>query len=111
MRQQLPAGPGAEGAGRLSRFRRFVTSTWRGRVLGGALAVWLANGLLALFGLGLFEPVVVIARVVLVVALGFMLLRGLRWLSDRLLWRIRTKLILSYLFVALVPLVLLASSS
>ena len=108
MRHQLPAGPGAEGAGRLSRFRRFVTSTWRGRVLGGALAVWLANGLLALLGLGLFEPAVVIARVVLVVALGIMLLRGLRWLSDRLLWRIRTKLILSYLFVALVPLVLLA---
>ena len=108
MRLQLPAGPGAESAGRLSRIRRFVTATWGGRVLGVALAVWLANLLLGLFGRGVFEPVVIVARVVLVVALGFMLLRGLGWLSDRLLWRIRTKLILSYLFVALVPLVLLA---
>jgi serine phosphatase RsbU (regulator of sigma subunit) len=108
MRLQLPAGPGAESAGRLSRIRRFVTATWGGRVLGVALAVWLANVLLGLFGRGVFEPVVIVARVVLVVALGFMLLRGLGWLSDRLLWRIRTKLILSYLFVALVPLVLLA---
>ena len=108
MRLQLPAGPGAEDAGRLSRIRRFVTSTWRGRVFGGALAVWLANALLAPFGWGLPDPLVVIARVVLVVALAWLLLRGLGWLSDRLLWRIRTKLILSYLFVALVPLVLLA---
>ena len=31
----------------------------------------------------------------------------MRWLFDRFLWRIRTKLILSYLFIALVPVVLL----
>ena len=37
--------------------------------------------------------------------------RALRWLSDRLLWRIRTKLILSYLFIALVPVLLMTAFS
>jgi serine phosphatase RsbU (regulator of sigma subunit) len=90
------------------RARRFVLSTWRGRVLGAAAVVWLADRLLGLGGWHLPAIFAVPADVVLLVALAWLVLRGLGWLSDRLLWRIRTKLILSYLFVALVPLVLLA---
>ncbi|MFN8092020.1 MAG: hypothetical protein U0599_07345, partial [Vicinamibacteria bacterium] len=104
MRPQLPAGRG--GGGRLSRLGSFFVGAWRGRVIGAALAAWVLNLLLSAAGWGLPAPVLVAARIVLALAVGWLLLRGLGWLSDRLLWRIRTKLILSYLFVALVPLVL-----
>ena len=106
MRPQLPAGRG--GGGRLSRLGSFFVGAWRGRVIGAALAAWVLNLLLSAAGWGLPAPVLVAARIVLALAVGWLLLRGLGWLSDRLLWRIRTKLILSYLFVALVPLVLAA---
>jgi phosphoserine phosphatase RsbU/P len=106
MRPQLPPGPGGEG--RLSRLRSFVATTWRGRVFAAAAVVWLADLGLGALGFRLPGAIVVLAKLVLVLAAGWLLLRGLGWLSDRLLWRIRTKLILSYLFVALVPLVLVA---
>ena len=61
------------------------------------------------FGWGLPAVVGVPARVVLALAAAGLAWRALRWLSDRLLWRIRTKLILSYLFIALVPVLLLTA--
>ena len=63
---------------------------------------------LGLFGLGVPGLLRVPAKLVLGVTLVWTAWRGLRWLSARFLWRIRTKLILSYLFVALVPVVLLS---
>jgi serine phosphatase RsbU (regulator of sigma subunit) len=73
----------------------------------GALAVRLLDALLGLAGLSL--PVAdTVARVILVVYAAWGAWRALRWLSRRLLWRIRTKLLLSYLFIALVPVVLLS---
>ncbi len=91
-----------------SRLRRFVVETWRGRILLGALAVWLLDALLGLVGLGAPAPLRILASIVLWVAAVWGLWRGLRWVSARFLWRIRTKLLLSYLFVALVPVVLLS---
>ena len=90
------------------RIRRFLRGTWRGRILVGALAVWLLDVLLGLFGLGVPGLLRVPAKLVLGVFIVWGVWRGLRWLSARFLWRIRTKLILSYLFVALVPVVLLS---
>ena len=99
---QLPAPPMPAAERALVRVRRFFTATWRGRVLLGVLAVVLVDGFV--FDLG---------------ALGG-LARGLLWLYclvgavlfttwafRRLLWRIRTKLLVSYLFIAVVPIVLL----
>ncbi len=90
------------------RLRRFLRDTWRGRILLGALAVWLLDVLLGLFDLVVPALLRVPAKLVLGIALLWATWRGLRWLSARFLWRIRTKLILSYLFVALVPVVLLS---
>jgi serine phosphatase RsbU (regulator of sigma subunit) len=94
--------------GRLARWRAFFVGTWRGRILAAALGAWLVHVLLGLAGWGLPELVAVGARVVLVPYVAWGVWRAFRWVSDRLLWRIRTKLILSYLFIALVPVVLLA---
>ena len=40
--------------------------------------------------------------------IGFALLMGLRWLRQKLLWRLRNRLIVTYVFIGVVPLLLLA---
>src|SRR5258708_9770094 len=84
------------------RARGFLIAAWGGRILLAVLALWVLEktgvplpGLLS----GLDHLLIL-----LYAAWGaYRLVRG-RW---RLLWRIRTKLILSYLFIGLVPVVLL----
>ena len=77
-------------------------------MLGIALALYLLEKLVALAGFGAPDFVSVPVRLVLGAFFLWGLWRGFRWLVDRLLWRIRTKLIFSYLFIGLVPIVLLA---
>jgi sigma-B regulation protein RsbU (phosphoserine phosphatase) len=97
------AGAAVNPPGWALRARGFLIATWRGRILLAVLALWLLEkagvplpGLLA----GLDHLLIV-----LYAAWGvYRLVRAGRW---RLLWRIRTKLILSYLFIGLVPVVLL----
>jgi serine phosphatase RsbU (regulator of sigma subunit) len=82
--------------------RSFLLERWRGRILLGALFF------VALQAAGLDVPVLTtLARIVVWI---YLIVGGLRlaaFVLRRLLWRIRTKLILSYLFIALVPVVLL----
>jgi serine phosphatase RsbU (regulator of sigma subunit) len=92
----------------LRRLRHFLLDTWRGRILTIALGVWLLDGLLGLVGLGAPASLRGLANFALAIFALWGTWRGLRWLSAHFLWRIRTKLILSYLFVALVPVVLLS---
>ncbi len=81
----------------------FLAWTWRGRVLLASLFVFLLTraGVAMPCGLDVFASV----------ALFFYAVWGTfrlgRYLVRRLLWRIRTKLIVSYLFIAVVPVVLL----
>jgi serine phosphatase RsbU (regulator of sigma subunit) len=104
----LLEGPRPPAAGRLARARAFFASTWPGRVVLAAFGLSLVDGLLSLVGRALPDPVGVPARIVLWLFALWLAWRGFRWVSNRLLWRIRTKLIVSYLFIALVPVVLLA---
>ncbi len=108
VRPLLPETPALPAAPLRERTSRFLRHTWRGRILLGALAVWLLDVLLGLLDLGVPGLLRIPAKLVLGVYLLWGLWRGLRWLSARFLWRIRTKLILSYLFVALVPVILLS---
>ncbi|HSB60134.1 MAG TPA: SpoIIE family protein phosphatase, partial [Vicinamibacteria bacterium] len=84
--------------------RRFLLRTWPGRVLLAALAAWT----LRRAGLPVPDPLAGVAGIVLLLLGVWGGWRLLRLASRRLLWRIRTKLIVSYLFIALVPVVLLA---
>jgi serine phosphatase RsbU (regulator of sigma subunit) len=107
-RSPLPDVPALPSPPWRVRARSFLIATWRGRVLLAALLVWALDRLLqVVVGRGAPAWLQVLSRLVLWVyaLVGVWLL--LRWLSTRFLWRIRTKLILSYLFVALVPVVLL----
>ena len=81
----------------------FLAWTWRGRVLlASVFVVILAHaGVPIPCGLDVFGTIAVCLYAV------WGAFRLGRYLVRRLLWRIRTKLIVSYLFIAVVPLVLL----
>jgi serine phosphatase RsbU (regulator of sigma subunit) len=108
MRPLLLEGPRPPAAGPVARARAFFGATWPGRVVAAAFALQLLDRLLSLAGWSLPDAVGVPARAVLWLFAAWLAWRGYRWVSERLLWRIRTKLIVSYLFIALVPVVLLA---
>ncbi len=107
MQPLLPEGPRPPALGLRSRVRRFFVATWPGRVVAAALGLWLLDGLLSLGDWGLPGAIAGLARVVLALFAVWLAWRAFRWVSAHLLWRIRTKLIVSYLFIALVPVVLL----
>ena len=81
----------------------FLAWTWRGRVLlASVLVVVLTHaGVPMPCGLDVFGSIAVFLYAV------WGAFRLGRYLVRRLLWRIRTKLIVSYLFIAVVPVVLL----
>ena len=81
----------------------FLAWTWRGRVLLASLfvVVLTRSGVPMPCGLDVFASIAVFLY-----ALWGAFRLG-RYLVRRLLWRIRTKLIVSYLFIAVVPVVLL----
>ncbi|MFI4943015.1 MAG: PP2C family protein-serine/threonine phosphatase [Burkholderiales bacterium] len=91
----------------LLRARAFLLESWAGRVVALAFALGLLQALLGLAGRELPAALRVPASIVRWLFAAWLAWRVLRWLSDRLLWRIRTKLFVSYLFIALVPVVLL----
>ncbi|HEX6739407.1 MAG TPA: SpoIIE family protein phosphatase [Vicinamibacteria bacterium] len=103
-RFMLPEPPAAPGAGPLERLRIFFLHRWSGRVLLAALLV----RVLSAVGLPLPGPLVVLDYLLLVGFATWLCYRLGRLVLAGLLWKIRTKLILSYLFVAVVPLVLLS---
>jgi sigma-B regulation protein RsbU (phosphoserine phosphatase) len=107
MQPLLPEGPRPRAAGPVARARAFFSSTWPGRVVAVCLGLRLLDGLLSLAGWALPGAIGVPVRVVLWLFGIWLAWRAFRWVSNRLLWRIRTKLIVSYLFIALVPVVLL----
>jgi sigma-B regulation protein RsbU (phosphoserine phosphatase) len=95
--------PAAAGASPAAGLRRFLFHTWRGRILLAAVVVLAVDKA----GVPMPELVVVLAVVVLVLFGLVGLPRLSRWAVRRLMWRIRTKMLVSYLFIAVVPLVLL----
>jgi phosphoserine phosphatase RsbU/P len=98
----LPAPADSPGAN-VPVKRRFLLGTWPGRILLAALALGAAD-LVGLPVPGFLEALDVL---VLVAFCGWGLLSVLRFVSQRLLWSMRSKLIVSYLFIAMVPVVLL----
>ncbi len=97
---------------RLSGIRRLVTATWTGRLILGGVAV---KGVAALvrWPLGR-EPALVSAAdilgsLALVAAAVLILYRLQQRARRRLLWRVRRKLILSYVFMGVVPALLIVS--
>ncbi len=101
---QLPAPQKPKADGLAGRARRFLLSTWRGRILLVALAAWTLSAL----GASFLDGPAAAAGIVLWLYAAWGAWRFGRHALRRLLWRIRTKLLVSYLFIAVVPIVLLA---
>ena len=86
-----------------ARMKRFFLERWSGRILLVSLALYAADRAGAPLPCGLGAC----SRVSLFVYAAWGVVRVGRYLVRRLLWRIRTKLLVSYLFIAVVPVVLL----
>ena len=95
--------PSAAGASPAARIRRFLLHTWGGRILLAAVVVLAVDKA----GVPMPEPLIGLSVLVLVLFGLVGLPRLSRWAVRRLMWRIRTKMLVSYLFIAVVPLVLL----
>src|SRR6185436_9693254 len=100
----LEPAAAAMGGGPLRRARAFATS-WRGLVLLASAAVYVVGRA----GAPVPQWLGGIAAAVLLVSLLYGVARLSRIVLRRLLWRIRTKLLLSYLFIAVVPVVLVTA--
>ena len=104
-RRSLRPAPAAAAGGVVRPALDFLLRAWPGRVLLGALAV---SGL-EQAGAPVPSLLAATAELVFLVLGLYVAVRLSRWLLRGLLWRIRTKLILSYLFIAVVPVVLLTA--
>lgn len=94
---------------RLRAFPRTLARSWPGRFL---LAGALAKILLLPFVSGGGSPLAWLdacASLALAVGLGHLLLQSVARLRRRLLWRVRRKLILSYVFIGVVPVLLVSA--
>lgn len=92
------------------RLRHWLLRSWPGRtlLLGVALKL-LARAIDAVRGSAEPGAIDVAGSLALVLGIGYVVGRGLSWMRRRLLWRVRRKLILSYVFVGLVPSLLIVT--
>ena len=80
----------------------------RAAVVASALfVVWLLVHNSRFYREGVFGRVFTIALVFIYVTAGYYAFVGLRWLTRRVMWRVRRRLVITYLFVGLTPIVLL----
>jgi len=103
-RFMLPAPTAAPEGGLGTRLSALFLRTWRGRILLAALALWI----LEILGVPVPDFVSQANGLVLGLGAAWYGFRVVRYVLRRLLWRIRTKLLVSYLFIAVVPVVLLS---
>jgi sigma-B regulation protein RsbU (phosphoserine phosphatase) len=108
--QQLPTGPATNG----NWFGRFRTVLRRvmPRVAIAAAVLFILRNLLSntfLFGGNpLGQALRALTFLVVAFTVGYYGYKTLRWLKRRLLWRVRRRLVVTYLFVGLTPIILLA---
>jgi phosphoserine phosphatase RsbU/P len=103
--------PGAS-ASRVESWRRWLVRSLPGRALLVGVAIKLVTGLARLVAPSswtVLDAVNAVGSLVLLFVAGYILARGVVWAKRRLLWRVRRKLILSYVFVGLVPGLLIIS--
>jgi phosphoserine phosphatase RsbU/P len=94
------------GTSRVQAWRRWLLHSLAGRVFLLALivkAITAVAGIVAPSSLAILDVVDAAGSLLLILLAGYVLTRGFVWARRRLLWRVRRKLILSYVFVGLVP--------
>jgi sigma-B regulation protein RsbU (phosphoserine phosphatase) len=96
-----PAAPEQPGAS----LRRLLLHRWSGRLLLGAIGAKLVVSLLELLTgeNGVIDALNLVVRLVLLVTLAYFLSRLVIVARRRFLWRVRRRLVVSYIFIGVVP--------
>jgi phosphoserine phosphatase RsbU/P len=101
-----PAVSESTGSLRVLLFER-----WQGRLLLGALAarilLWLVELLTGPTAVG--DAIGIVIRVALVVSLAYFVWRLFRLVQQQLLWNVRQKLVVSYIFIGVIPTLLIGA--
>src|SRR5918994_3944096 len=90
----------------LDAFRRWLLGTLPGRILLAGVAIKILTfiaGQVAPASMRALDLVDALGGLALIFVACYGAARGVMWARRRLLWRVRRKLILSYVFVGLVP--------
>jgi sigma-B regulation protein RsbU (phosphoserine phosphatase) len=91
--------------------RHLLFERWPGRTLLAALVaklvLWLVEALIGPTLVG--DAVGLVVRLALLVTLGYFVWRLIQLLRQRLLWRVRQRLIVSYVFIGVVPALLIVA--
>jgi sigma-B regulation protein RsbU (phosphoserine phosphatase) len=87
--------------------------TWMGRLMLVGVVVWFIDWVFVegetLFGSRSLKTVVDVASALAFIPLAYFLVRGARWVAGNLLWRVRRRLIVTYLLVGALPLMLMVA--
>src|SRR5262249_61647174 len=87
--------------------------TWMGRCMLAGVIVWFVDwafvGGDTLFGSHSLKTIVDVASALAFIPLAFFLIRGARRIAGNLLWRVRRRLIVTYLLVGALPLLLMVA--
>ncbi len=102
------SGDPGEPPNRVSRVRA-VAASRVGRALLATLGLKLVVATLGPAAPGWLRAIDSVGTIVIAVGLGYLLFRLLAILQRRLLWRVRRKLVLSYLLIGFVPILLVGS--
>jgi phosphoserine phosphatase RsbU/P len=96
----------------LELIRSLMPITFMGRAMLAGIAVWFINWAFAedqtLFGSETLKKIIDIASILAFVPLIYFVIKGARWVTQHLLWRLRRRLIVNYLLIGALPLLLVA---
>src|SRR5262245_37784547 len=93
--------------------RSLAPITWMGRLMLAGVVVWFIDWALAegdtLIGSRSFKIVIDVASALALIPSAWFLIKGARWVAGNLLWRVRRRLIVTYLLVGALPLLLMVA--
>ncbi|MGE0128054.1 MAG: PP2C family protein-serine/threonine phosphatase [Blastocatellales bacterium] len=91
--------------------KSLVPITLMGKLMLAGIIVWFIDWVFVegetLFGSELLKTVVDVASALAFIPLAYFLIKGARWIAGNLLWRVRRRLIVTYLLIGALPLLLM----
>jgi phosphoserine phosphatase RsbU/P len=93
--------------------RSLAPITWTGRLMLAGVIVWFVDWAMAesgtLLGSRSLKTIIDVASALALIPLAWFLIKGARWVAGNLLWRVRRRLIVTYLLVGALPLMLMVA--
>jgi len=87
--------------------------TWMGRLMLAGVIIWFIDWVFVegetLFGSASLKTIVDVASALAFIPLAYLLIKNARWVAGNLLWRVRRRLIVTYLLVGALPLLLMVA--